>query len=180
MLIGEDGIGPFRLGMPIPADLLKEEPDKRYTARFYADAQPLEGFGFEAPPVFVAVLGGPFHAWGKTHLELPPPAHVAKRAIMLARSGKLTVAMVVIASPEPCTAKGIGVGSSYAELRRAYPAAQARMLPGLWEEPSCVVDLEPSGPVRVFFAKCGRADGGTGASIDPGEKAIRVVVAPPS
>jgi len=60
------GVGPFHPGTTIPRDLLdtNRKPKEIYHAEYYADAQPLEGFSFSSPPVFVVLKNGPFHRWG--------------------------------------------------------------------------------------------------------------------
>jgi hypothetical protein len=148
-LITAKGVGALRVGSRLGGSPGFED---RYTTSFYGDAQPLEGFTLDEPPVFVAVTNGPFATWGRTHPGETPPYPIRQRALALARSGKLRVGMLVVTSPTPKTERGVGVGQDYIQFAKAYPkAGQPTTFPGLWEEPSCVVTQKT---LWFFFDRC--------------------------
>jgi hypothetical protein len=148
-LITAQGVGALRVGSRLAGSPGFEN---RYTTSFYADAQPLEGFALDEPPVFVAVSNGPFASWGRAHPGETPPYPIRKRALAMARAGKLRVGMLVVTSQTPKTERGVGVGDDYIHFANAYPkASQPATFPGLWEEPSCVVTQKS---LWFFFDRC--------------------------
>ncbi len=152
--IDQGGVGTLRLGRPVPKALLEGgEAAQRYATTFYADAQPLEGFRLLDPPVFAVVSGGPFAKWGYAHPGKPAPERVKKQAVKRALAGKLVVEMLVVTSAELTTAAGLKVGSTFAEVRAALEGAKITHLPGLWEEPTCLVR---DGTIAYFFKCRGR------------------------
>jgi hypothetical protein len=148
-LITDKGVGSLRPGAKL---LVSGEIASHYTTSFYSDAQPLEGFTFDEPPVFVAVRNGPFSGWGRAHAGEPVPDSIKQRALELAIAGKLSVQMIVVTARGPKTKVNIGVGDSYASFAKAYPKAgiPARF-PTLWEDPTCVVTQKT---VWFFFDRC--------------------------
>jgi hypothetical protein len=172
--ITQTGIGLFRLGEAIPAPLLAAErkPESIYRAAYYGDAQPLEGFYFRDPPVFVVLEGGAFEQWGTRHLsDNPPPARIRNKTIRLAREGKLRIEMIVITDSRLQTESGVSVGESYSEVRAAYPGAGIAALPGMWEEPSCILF---EGNLNFFFSACDEQSGFW--KLDPNGRLLRIVV----
>ncbi len=154
-VIDQAGVGALRLGRPVPKALLEGgEAERRYATSFYADAQPLEGFKLVDPAIYVVVSGGPFAKWGHAHPGKPVPERVKKQAVKRALAGKLVVEMLVVTSPELVTAAGLRVGSTWAEVRAAIKGAAITQLPGLWEEPTCLVR---DGTIAYFFKGCGAA-----------------------
>ncbi|HKP60747.1 MAG TPA: hypothetical protein VJV78_28660 [Polyangiales bacterium] len=148
-LITAKGVGALRVGSRFSGSPGFEN---RYTTTFYGDAQPLEGFTLDEPPLFVAVNNGPFVSWGRSHPGQTPPYPIRQRAMALARSGKLRVGMLVVTDPTPKTERGVGVGDDYVVFARAYPkAGQPTTYPGLWEEPSCVITQKS---LWFFFDRC--------------------------
>ncbi len=174
-------VGLIELGKPLPRALLDGDLAGRYWARLYADAQPIEGFMFEQPPVLALVAGGPYGDFGYANPGVPIPKEMRKRAAQLARANKLTVSKIVITSPALRTPGkgGVGVGSRFGELVEAFGDIEARQFPGLWEEPTCLVAV-PSKTHRTgfFFKHCTVvADGGrTHTVIADEEPVIRVVL----
>lgn len=147
--IEQGGVGPLRIGKPLPRALLDAaEAGRRYATSFYADAQPLEGFELDEPPLYAVVSGGPFARYGYAHPGKPPPARIRQQAVRRALAGKLRVEMLVVTSPALSTAAGLHVGSTWAELQAALPGAALTRLPGLWEEPTCLVR---DGTIAYFF-----------------------------
>ncbi|MFZ5477321.1 MAG: M20/M25/M40 family metallo-hydrolase [Myxococcota bacterium] len=159
--IDETGVGAVRVGEPIPAG---EATVARYRTRLYADAQPLEGFELADPPV-LATIRGPYETFGYDHPGEPLPAGMAEKAVAKAKRAK--VEMIVVTDPAVGTAEGLHVGSTFGEVRAAWPDAKLTQLPGLWEEPSCLVER---GRLVLFFAKC------EGGKIGDDERVIRMVV----
>lgn len=149
-LITSRAIGTLSLGMTL------REPARgfegTYAATYYADAQPLEGFTLDDPPVLAVVTGGPFAKWGQSHPGEPPTAAAKATAIKQARAGKLTVETLVTTDPRPKTELGIGVGDDFLAFSKRYPSAPApATFPALWEEPSCVIQ---QGTMWFFFDRC--------------------------
>ena len=144
------GVGTLSLGSKL------HEPARgfegSYVTSFYADAQPLEGFALDEPPVLAVVEGGPFPKWGRTHPGGTPSESLKAQAMQLARAGKLTVRMIVTTDPRPKTEVGIGVGDDYLTFEKRYPEApEPQVMPALWEEPTCVTTV---GTLSFFFDRC--------------------------
>lgn len=173
-VVEESRVGDLVLAQALSAARLGGEPAKRYVTTFYADAQPLEGFTFETPPLFAALRGGPFHTFGMENPGEPVPETMAAEAVALAERGELTVQMLVITSAVLRTREGIGVGSSYETVAGAYPKLETLVLPGLWEEPSCIAKPHAASTIHFFFALCAMRDAAQKVGLD--EKVIRVVV----
>ena len=145
------GIGALQLGASPARPAAGWEAS--YTTGFYADAQPLEGFRFDDPPVTAYIEGGPFARWGMDHPGEDSPAALKQRAAKLAGQGKLQIRMIVVTDPRPKTEAGIGVGDSYSKLKQKFPGLGGiESFPGLWEEPSCVVTLDQT--LWYFFDSC--------------------------
>jgi hypothetical protein len=171
--IAERHVGALRLGEPLPKSLLGGDLAALYRTTLYADAQPLEGFAFERPPLFATVHGGPYHDFGMASPGEPIPTGMPAEAASLARDGKLTVSMLVVTTPTLETSERIGVGDSFAEMQRAYPQHSVFTLPGLWEEPSCIAKPHEDSTIHFFFAKCA----GRGAErFAADEPILRVVI----
>ena len=159
--LSQDAVGPVRLGEPVPKAQLQ---GAEYKTSFYADAQPLEGFLLKDPAV-LAIVDGPFMKWGMDHVGEAPPDKIKKDA--LKKAPKLKVKMLIVTSDAVATDKGARVGSTFAEVKAAHPSAEVVVLPGLWEEPSCIARDKD---VQFFFKRC------PDKKIADDEKAIRIVV----
>jgi hypothetical protein len=146
--ITEDGVGPLRVGRMVP-ERFRDRALLRaaYVTTFYSDAQPLEGFTFDDPPVTVYVRGA-FHDWGYAHPGQSAPERVRAATIEAAIAGHARVEMIVVRSPRLKTARGIAAGDSIDDFRRAYPALTIGAMPALWEEPSHVALM---GKLVFFF-----------------------------
>lgn len=148
-LITPKGIGSLRPGarlMPV-GDI-----GARYVTDFYSDAQPIEGFAFDEPPVFIAVRNGPFAGWGRAHAGEPVPDSIQERAVERALAGKLAISMLIVTAKGPKTDRGVGVGDSYASFAKAYPGAGTpAKFPRLWEDPTCVITQKT---LWFFFDRC--------------------------
>lgn len=148
-IISNKGVGNLRANRKLT---LSGEVSDKYQTSFYSDAQPLEGFKLDEPPVFVAVKGGPFAEWGEDHPGEKVIPEVVQHASDLARGGDLRVHMLIVTDPAPKTDRGIGVGDSYATFARAYPTAGTpTRFPTLWEDPTCVITQQK---VWFFFDRC--------------------------
>ena len=121
------------------------------------------------------VSGGPFHDFGLSNApDTKPPKTMVHQAVKLARAGKLKLSMLVTTSAEVKTNEGIGVESTYAALKAAYPQARTLMLPGMWEEPSCLVVPRTASKLNFFLSSC--RSGGDGPTIADDATVIRLVV----
>jgi hypothetical protein len=149
-LITARGVGGLRVGARLSG--LTGDIASRYTTALYADAQPLEGFVLEEPPVFVTVRNGPFAGYGRAHAGEPVPDAIGQRAVELAEAGKLSISTLVVTQKGPKTERGIGVGDSYASFAKAYPGAGTpAKFPPLWEDPTCVITQKT---LWFFFDRC--------------------------
>ncbi len=148
-LITAKGVGSLRPGARL---LPAGDIGAHYQTSFYSDAEPIEGFAFDEPPVFIAVRNGPFAAWGRAHAGEHVPDAIKQRAIEQALAGKLAISMLVVTSKGPKTDRGVGVGDSYASFAKAYPGAGTpAKFPTLWEDPTCVITQKT---LWFFFDRC--------------------------
>ena len=160
--ISDLGVGPVIVGKPVPkAQLAGAE----YKTSFYADAQPLEGFLLKDPEVLAIVSGGPFSKWGMDHPGEDVPEKIKKDA--LKKAPKLRVQMIIVTSEKWSAEGNVHVGSTFLEVKAAWTDAKLTMLPGMWEEPSCLV---VKGKVSAFFRKC------EGGKLSDDATVIRLVV----
>lgn len=171
--IGQGGLGPLRLGQPLPKSLRNAKTlGNKYRTSIYADAQPLEGFEFQELGALAVVQGGPYARWGYAHPDQPVPASIKRQAVKAAVAGKLRVRMLVVTSPLVTTEKGLHAGQTWGEVRAALPGAKVAMLPGLWEEPSCIVQ---DGAIALFFQGC-VPQKGLAAGLADDSRVLRIVV----
>ena len=59
-LIEPGRVGVLQLGQPVPAALVTDDLAAHYLARYIADAQPLDGFRLDEPPLTIVLATGPF------------------------------------------------------------------------------------------------------------------------
>ncbi|MCC6522652.1 MAG: hypothetical protein IT373_08340 [Polyangiaceae bacterium] len=144
-VIDDGGVGELRLGAPLALADLGPEPAKRFFARTIADAQPVEGFRLDAPPLAVAVR---------------PRMGTAAGALGLARQGRLLVAAVYVEGPGPETARGAGVGATLGDLARLHGAPKPHDVPPTWGHDECAVAVPDLENVWFYFESCERARGG--------------------
>jgi hypothetical protein len=167
-IIHANGVGVLRLGRPIPAPLLRPaaHPELHYTVGFHADAQTYEGFRFPKTPVLALFTKGPFYHWfeypKRQATGKPDPATQAKlaqQAVKHARAGT-PIGWIVVDRKGPRTLKGIGIGSTLAELTRAYGALTLLTTPPDFGRDECSVLIKPLKHVSAFFKTCRDARAG--------------------
>lgn len=139
------------VGAPIPSRYLDDKA--RYEARWVADAQPMEGFLIGDPPVWVVLDKGPMNEVEPGPLEELLPV-LAPKALAAARAGAL-VGAIVIESPGITTAEGIGVGSTYQDLRDVYGEIGILRNPEwLDSKPTCDASAKTLPGIRFLLDGC--------------------------
>lgn len=148
-------VGPAELGKPLPEALAADET--RYLARFIADAQPIDAFRFDDPPLMV-IVDGPFAA---SHADAAAGAteRLRGKAVEAARGGA-AVKLVMITGAGPKTAGGAGVGTTLAELQQAYPDVKLAALPETLGHDTCAAHTKQLPGVAFVFASCAKAKAG--------------------
>lgn len=137
-----------------------------YHTALVADAQAFEGLRLVRPKVLVSLGKGPFHRWlkawwkqykGSAPSGPPKPdlALLAPEAVKLFRAGA-KIKSIVITSPTLKTRRGIGVGSTLAEVEQAYGKCKLIMNPPEWGQDECMVE-NAFLPARIFFETCAKA-----------------------
>ena len=153
--IRSGAVGSISLGKPLPEVLLTAGLEQRYVARFVADAQPFEGFRYDDPPLTAGIVDGPFAA---SDGELPIDL-IRSPAAAAARKGA-AVSMIRVHGRGPTTEAGVGVGSTLARLRAAYPDLSHCTVPPTLGDDECVASSPSLAGVYFIFASCARAEAG--------------------
>lgn len=171
VVIRSGAVGDIRVGKRLPAKFVDdagklEKLKKRYVAGFYADAQVYEGFRLGSPAILVALQKGPFYRWFEDpNRKKAPPPNPAPRfvdaAIEEAKAG-LKVDYVVVEGAGAVTRKGIGVGSTLTELKKAYGSITLHSNPVQFGGDRCVAAIPKLKGVRAYFSTCEAARGGDG------------------
>lgn len=144
-------VGDFVVGSPIPAHHLEGAP--KYHARWVADAQPMEGFLFGTPPVWVTIEDGPMKDVEPGPVEQLEPT-LAPKALEAAKKGA-RVSSILIEQPGLVTEAGIGVGSSYEVLKAAYGELSLVVNPELFDSnPTCHVRAKVLPGVSFLLETC--------------------------
>ncbi|MEZ4221808.1 MAG: hypothetical protein R3B13_12825 [Polyangiaceae bacterium] len=125
MTIRSGAVGEFLVGEPIPRRWLTD--DAKYHARWVADAQPMEGFLFGDPEVWVILEKGPMHDVEPDDVEKLEPV-LRPKALAQARAGA-KIGAVLVEHPGVSTVASVGVGVGYSMLTAAYRDVEVRRLP---------------------------------------------------
>lgn len=159
-VIRSDGVGAITLGRPLPEVIITQGLETRYIVRYVADAQPFEGFRFDAPPLTVLVDGGPFSQQVEAEGVIEPTAERYRMAAAkVARDGAKARA-ILVHGPGPVTNAGVGVGSRIQALGSAYPDLALHPVPPTLGGDECVAESAMLPNVRFVFPSCEAAKSG--------------------
>jgi hypothetical protein len=166
-VIAAGRVGAIELGKPLPAELVTGDLGARYAADYVADAQPVDAFRFDEPPVTIYIAGGPFVRAVKGGYNGPPKTdELRAKAVAAVRAGA-AVTRVMIHGPGPATAEGFGVGALYPELKATYPKTFAYPRPPSDErknDDGCVVESSALRGVGWVYKWCKGAEKGEPAN----------------
>lgn len=142
----------------MPAILLRPDLAAHYVARYIADAQPMDAFQFDEPPLTVVLTTGPFAIESLQHApSSPPPTELLRGKAAAAARGGMPVRAVLVHRAGPATAAGGGVGSTLDALRRAYPDLELTPFPEILGDDTCVARAPSLPGVAFVFETCDRA-----------------------
>jgi hypothetical protein len=151
-LIDAGGVGALRLGQPLPAALVDGELERGYVAGYLGDGVAYDGFRLEHPPLTVILSRGPFEELDRRDHEGAPPLDVLRpRALAAVREGA-TVRALLVHGRGLATAGGLGVGSTLAELERAYPDLRVSPVPPTAGGDRAVATSRSQPGLAFFFA----------------------------
>lgn len=160
-------VGAIELGKPLPEALLTPDLEARYIARYFADAQPMEGFRYDDPPLTVVLESGPFAKYLDEVDEPrePPLDQLRGKAVEVART--IAIKRVMIHGEGPATKAGAAVGRTLAALKSAYPDIKLSPLPETFGDDLCSATTKSLANVAFVFATCAQAnEGGAVKRID--------------
>jgi len=153
--------GTVELGKPMPHALLRQNLEKYYVADYIADAQPVDAFKFEDPPLTVEIENGPFTLASKRGESMGTPRSERYRdnAVKVARDGAL-VRTIRVTGAGLTTKQGIGVGSTLSDLKKAYPDFKNSPAPETLGNDTCFGHTKSLPSVSFIFETCAKADQG--------------------
>lgn len=159
--IAQGMVGPVELGKKLPDVVLARELEKLYVARYIADAQPIDAFQLDEPPLLIVLDGGPYAAAAQVGdpSAMSPTDKYRGEAARSARAGA-PVKAVLVMGPGPTTEAGVGVGSTLEELKRALPDIKLAPIPETLGKDLCVGRAKSLPGVGFVFATCGKANKG--------------------
>jgi len=146
-------VGPAELGKPMP-EVLAHDLAARYLARHIADAQPIDAFQFDDPPLMV-IVDGPFT---KADDGDGATERWRAKAVEAAKTAVITRIMVIATGPK--TAAGAGVGSTLAELQQAYDDLRISSLPPTFGKDGCGGTSKQLPGILFVFETCSKAKAG--------------------
>jgi hypothetical protein len=153
-------VGAIKLGSPLPPDLLDDDLATHYVARYIADGQPVDAFSYDKPALLIILASGPFGTQVEAAHERIPPRSDVSRAEAAELAHEVPVKTIMVRSSGPATDAGAGVGSTLAELQRAYDDLKLSALPETLGGDTCRAHSRSLPGIQFMFSTCNRAKAG--------------------
>lgn len=154
-------VGAIKLGSPVPPDLLNDDDlATHYVARYIADGQPVDAFSYDKPAMLIILASGPFGAQVEAARERIPPRSDVSRAEAAELAHEVPVKAIMVRGSGPATDAGAGVGSTLAELQRAYGDLTLSALPETLGGDTCRAHSRSLPGIQFMFSTCNRAKAG--------------------
>jgi hypothetical protein len=152
------------VGQPLPASWIDDELAAHYVARYIADAQPMDGFRFDDPPLTIVLTTGPFADLDAKGVNPDPPIDKLRGKAVAAVKRGVTIRKVMIHGKGPATATGLGVGSALAQLQAAHADLRVGPIPPTLGNDECAADIASMPGVVFLFTTCAKAKAGDPAT----------------